>query len=116
MVHEAGHGLYEQGLTGKIEGTFCGHATSLGLHESQSRFWENMVGRSHAFWERHLAWMAAAGTTTAEVKSGYGLDHDTELAMLDAVRAPHAIETAATFQRPRSRYTATARRAVPAGR
>jgi carboxypeptidase Taq len=53
-LHEAGHGLYEQGLTGKIEGTFVGHATSLGLHESQSRFWENIVGRSHAFWERHL--------------------------------------------------------------
>jgi imidazolonepropionase len=47
--------------------------------------------------DRHLAWMAAQGTTTAEVKSGYGLDHDTELAMLDAVRAPHSIETAATF-------------------
>ncbi len=54
VLHEAGHGLYEQGLTGAIEGTFCGHATSLGLHESQSRFWENMVGRSQAFWERHL--------------------------------------------------------------
>jgi imidazolonepropionase len=46
---------------------------------------------------RHLAWMAAQGTTTAEVKSGYGLDRETELAMLDAVRAPHAIETVATF-------------------
>jgi carboxypeptidase Taq len=55
VLHEAGHGLYEQGLTGDIEGTFCGNATSLGLHESQSRFWENMVGRSPAFWERHLA-------------------------------------------------------------
>jgi carboxypeptidase Taq len=54
VLHEAGHGLYEQGLTGDIEGTFCGSVTSLGLHESQSRFWENMVGRSHAFWERHL--------------------------------------------------------------
>ena len=54
VLHEAGHGLYEQGLTGAIEGTFCGNATSLGLHESQSRFWENMVGRSRAFWERHL--------------------------------------------------------------
>ena len=48
VLHEAGHGLYEQGLTGPIEGTFVGDATSLGLHESQSRFWENMVGRSHA--------------------------------------------------------------------
>jgi carboxypeptidase Taq len=54
VLHEAGHGLYEQGLTGEIEGTFCGNVTSLGLHESQSRFWENMVGRSRAFWERNL--------------------------------------------------------------
>ena len=54
VLHESGHGLYEQGLTGAIEGTFVGNATSLGLHESQSRFWENMVGRSRAFWERHL--------------------------------------------------------------
>ena len=36
------------------------HATSLGLHESQSRFWENMVGRSRAFWERHLSELKAA--------------------------------------------------------
>ncbi len=60
VLHEAGHGLYEQGLTGAIEGTFCGSATSLGLHESQSRFWENMVGRSRAFWERHLGEVKAA--------------------------------------------------------
>jgi carboxypeptidase Taq len=60
VLHETGHGLYEQGLTGAIEGTFCGSATSLGLHESQSRFWENMVGRSHAFWERHLGELKAA--------------------------------------------------------
>ena len=55
------------------------------------------AGSLTAALDRHLAWMAAQGTTTAEVKSGYGLDRDTELAMLDAVRAPHAIETAATF-------------------
>jgi carboxypeptidase Taq len=60
VLHEAGHGLYEQGLTGKIEGTFCGNAPSLGLHESQSRFWENMVGRSRAFWERNLGELKAA--------------------------------------------------------
>ena len=47
--------------------------------------------------DRHLAWMAAAGTTTAEVKSGYGLDRDTELAMLDAAGAGHPIEVAPTF-------------------
>ena len=55
------------------------------------------VGSLAATLDRHLAWMGAQGTTAAEVKSGYGLDRDTELAMLDAVRAPHAIETVATF-------------------
>jgi imidazolonepropionase len=45
----------------------------------------------------HLSWMAADGTTTAEVKSGYGLDRDTELAMLEAAAAPHPIEVAPTF-------------------
>jgi imidazolonepropionase len=55
------------------------------------------LGSLGATLDRHLAWMAAQGTTTAEVKSGYGLDRDTEIAMLDAVRAPHAIETAPTF-------------------
>jgi len=51
-LHEAGHGLYEQG-TRKNEflGQPLGEATSLGVHESQSRLWENQVGRSRAFWE-----------------------------------------------------------------
>jgi carboxypeptidase Taq len=53
-IHEAGHGLYEQGIVGdKIERTFAGSAPSLGLHESQSRLWENQVGRSRAFWEHY---------------------------------------------------------------
>jgi imidazolonepropionase len=46
---------------------------------------------------RHLAWMAAGGTTTAEVKSGYGLDLETELAQLRAIDAADSIETVATF-------------------
>jgi imidazolonepropionase len=54
-------------------------------------------GRLGAILDRHLAWMAANGTTTAEVKSGYGLDRDTELAMLDAARAPHVIDVVPTF-------------------
>ena len=52
-LHEMGHGLYEQGLAG-FERTAIGHAPSLGLHESQSRFWENVVGRSQAFWQHFL--------------------------------------------------------------
>ncbi|MEE2887640.1 MAG: carboxypeptidase M32 [Planctomycetota bacterium] len=49
-MHEAGHGIYEQGLPAAHVGTPLGQATSLGIHESQSRLWENHVGRSEAFW------------------------------------------------------------------
>lgn len=48
-MHEAGHGLYEQGLPIKYFGTPRGEAVSLGIHESQSRIWENMVGKNRAF-------------------------------------------------------------------
>lgn len=51
-LHEAGHALYEQGLPKqKYFGTGCSTYVSLGIHESQSRMWENLVGRSRAFWE-----------------------------------------------------------------
>ncbi len=52
-LHEAGHGIYEQGLPNDEYGLPTGEAVSLGIHESQSRLWENFVGRSRAFWE-HL--------------------------------------------------------------
>ncbi len=50
ILHEAGHGLYEQGLPAQHYGLPLGEAISLGIHESQSRLWENFVGRSRAFW------------------------------------------------------------------
>ncbi len=50
-MHESGHGIYEQNLNRAAWGTPCGEAVSLGIHESQSRGWENSVGRSRAFWE-----------------------------------------------------------------
>jgi len=50
-MHEGGHGLYEQGLLVEHFGTPLGEAVSLGIHESQSRLWENHVGRSAAFWQ-----------------------------------------------------------------
>jgi carboxypeptidase Taq len=50
-MHEAGHGLYEQGISPSLEGTLLARGASLGLHESQSRLWENVVGRSRPFWE-----------------------------------------------------------------
>ena len=50
VLHESGHGLYEQGLPPALERTPAGEAVSLGVHESQSRLWENHVGRSRGFW------------------------------------------------------------------
>ncbi|MBC7588911.1 MAG: carboxypeptidase M32 [Chitinophagaceae bacterium] len=50
-IHEAGHGLYEQGLPDDQYGLPCGEYASLSIHESQSRLWENCVGRSKAFWQ-----------------------------------------------------------------
>ncbi len=50
ILHETGHGLYEQGLPANLERTPAGDAVSLGIHESQSRLWENHVGRGRGFW------------------------------------------------------------------
>jgi carboxypeptidase Taq len=54
VMHEAGHGLYEQGLPKPDYGLPSGSAASLGIHESQSRLWENHVGRSERFWKKWL--------------------------------------------------------------
>jgi carboxypeptidase Taq len=51
ILHETGHALYEQGLPVEHHGTPLGSYTSLGIHESQSRLWENQVGRGRPFWE-----------------------------------------------------------------
>jgi carboxypeptidase Taq len=52
-LHEAGHAMYEQGSRADLEGTMLAGGTSMGVHESQSRLWENLVGRSRGFW-RHF--------------------------------------------------------------
>ena len=49
-MHEAGHGMYEQGIRMEFDGTPLANGTSSGVHESQSRLWENIVGRSKRFW------------------------------------------------------------------
>ncbi|MCP4601162.1 MAG: carboxypeptidase M32 [Proteobacteria bacterium] len=54
-IHEAGHAMYEQGLPAEHWGTPRGEAISLGIHESQSRLWENLVGRSHGMWRRYFS-------------------------------------------------------------
>jgi carboxypeptidase Taq len=53
-VHEFGHATYTLGLPDEAYGTPLGEARDLSIHESQSRLWENHVGRSRAFWERFL--------------------------------------------------------------
>jgi carboxypeptidase Taq len=60
ILHEGGHGLYDQGLEPEEFGTPLGDAASQGLHESQARLWENRVGRSHAFWQYALPVLRAA--------------------------------------------------------
>lgn len=52
-LHETGHALYEQGINMDYEATPLASGTSAGVHESQSRLWENLVGRSRPFWEHY---------------------------------------------------------------
>ena len=56
VMHESGHGLYEQGLPRNYSFSPVGTAISLGVHESQSRFWENQIGRTAAFWHIAMPW------------------------------------------------------------
>ena len=56
VMHETGHALYEQGLPGVHAFTPRGKAISLGVHESQSRFWENQIGRTEVFWSVAGPW------------------------------------------------------------
>lgn len=53
-LHEAGHAMYEQGIDPALERTPLADGTSLGIHESQSRMWENQIGRSLPFWEHYM--------------------------------------------------------------
>ena len=67
-IHEAGHGMYEQGLPAEHAYTPRGDALGLSIHESQSRLWENHVGRSSAFWSWALPRLqAATGTVYADL-------------------------------------------------
>jgi carboxypeptidase Taq len=54
-IHECGHALYEMSFCADIRETLLADGTSLGIHESQSRLWENMIGRGKAFWTHWLA-------------------------------------------------------------
>jgi carboxypeptidase Taq len=65
VMHETGHALYEQGLRADRAGLPQGEAVSLGIHESQSRLWENHVGRTTQFWNR---WHSTACKYLAELR------------------------------------------------
>ncbi len=86
-IHEAGHGMYEQGLPTEWPGTLVGQAASFGLHESQSRFWENFIGRSLPFFR----WMAPVARTHLGVDAP---DADTLYAAANRV-APSLIRVSA---------------------
>jgi len=66
-VHEVGHGLYEQGIDRQLDRTPLADGTSLGMHESQSRLWENLVGRSDTFWQGRYADLQSRTSTLAEI-------------------------------------------------
>jgi carboxypeptidase Taq len=70
VLHEAGHGLYQQGLPTEHFGTPRGEYVSMGIHESQSRLWENLVGRRRSFWRHFFPRLQAAFPGTADIAEG----------------------------------------------
>ncbi|MHC4129324.1 MAG: carboxypeptidase M32 [Planctomycetota bacterium] len=74
-LHESGHAIYEQGLPAEHIGTPMGESVSLGIHESQSRMWENQVGRSRSFWiwcQPMLEQYFGSATARFDVEAVYG--------------------------------------------
>ncbi len=65
-MHECGHGLYEEGIADSLQRTLLGHGESLSIHESQSRMWENMVGRGRPFATVLAPWVSELFGTPAE--------------------------------------------------
>ena len=72
VVHEGGHALYELGVGDELQGTWLAGGSSMSIHESQSRFYENLIGRSHAFCEALLPELRALFPAQLE-----GVDVDT---------------------------------------
>jgi carboxypeptidase Taq len=82
VMHEVGHGLYEHGVDPGLARTTVGTGVSLGIHESQSRLWENFVGRSLPFWRR---WHPRLRELIGDAALG-GLDTDDFYRAINAVR------------------------------
>jgi len=90
-IHESGHALYEMGIDPNpdFRGTKLAEAASMAIHESQSRLWENIVGRSRVFWERNFQALSALLG-----EAGEGLDLESFLMSVNRVR-PSLIRTEA---------------------
>ena len=71
--HETGHAMYEHGISGALERTPLSRGASLGVHESQSRMFENLLGRSRPFWQRHFGEFARAAPEVAAGQDAEGL-------------------------------------------
>ena len=67
-IHEAGHAMYEQGIRMELDGTPLASGTSSGVHESQSRLWENLVGRSPEFWRYYYPRLQSDFPVLSDVK------------------------------------------------
>ncbi|MEM5948606.1 carboxypeptidase M32 [Spirochaetia bacterium 38H-sp] len=68
-IHEAGHALYEMGISADLHGTILADGVSLGIHESQSRFWENVIGRRRSFWQKNMQLISSAIPALSDVSA-----------------------------------------------
>ncbi len=103
ILHEAGHGIYEQGLRGDQYGLPPGEAVSLGIHESQSRLWENFVGRGRAFWEffypkARAAFPTALGDVPLDAFYGAVNDVQPSLVRVEADEATYNLHILIRFE------------------
>lgn len=79
-LHETGHALYEQGLPVELSGTPLGGYCSMSVHESQSRLWENLVGRSDAFWQEQWPVLRGAFPALAGLEAQDWIAHSRRVA------------------------------------
>ncbi|MCC7085277.1 MAG: carboxypeptidase M32 [Pirellulales bacterium] len=103
VLHEAGHGIYDQGLRGDWYGLPPGEAVSLGIHESQSRMWENLVGRGLAFWQHFYstaqqAFPAALGDVSLDDFYGAINDVRPSLIRVEADEATYNLHILVRFE------------------
>lgn len=102
-LHEAGHGLYEQGLREEQFGLPPGEYCSLGIHESQSRLWENLVGRSRSFWEHFFPKAQSTFSNSlgdVSLEQFYGAVNDVEpsLIRVEADEATYSLHIIIRFE------------------